>query len=194
MTVSVLSGTPAILLCTGRSENDRMTGVESVRQAGDVLNMTARDRIPVERCATLSGCTNNVYFLPVERRKLLEERGLRPARETIVTALVEARRLLIECGWTRFATARDGDGIPCGLTSESARQFDLAGALTKAVGAVDPDGKEFYFKFFRQSFAEALQRTRQCTVTYTHWNDHAAQSSDDVVQLIDEVIKTIKAP
>ena len=171
-----------------------MTGVESVCQAGDVLNMTACNRIAVERSATLSGSTRNVYFLPVEGPKPPEERGVSPARETIVAALVEARRLLTECGWTRSATARDKDGVPCGLTSESARKFDLAGALTKAVGAVDPDNKEFYFRFFRQSLAEALQRTRQCTVTYTHWNDHAAQSCDDVVQLIDEVIQTIKAP
>ncbi len=117
-----------------------------------------------------------------------------PTRETIIAVLVEAGRLLTERGWTRFATARDGDGRPCELKSEAARQFDLAGALTKAAGAIDPEGKEFYFKFFRQSFAEALQRTWRCSNTFTHWNDHVARRSSDVIQLIDEIIEAIDAP
>jgi hypothetical protein len=116
-----------------------------------------------------------------------------PARETIVSVLFEARRLLTEFGWTRFATARDATGLPCGINSNAATQFDLAGALTKACGAVDPDHKEFYFRFFELSCADALRRNYLWTDTYTRWNDRAALSSDDVVQLIERVIETIKA-
>jgi hypothetical protein len=47
--------------------------------------------------------------------------------------------------------------------------------------------------FFEQSFAETLQRSRQWTDTYTRWNDHAAQSSEDVIRLIEGVIDAIKA-
>jgi hypothetical protein len=141
----------------------------------------------------LSSWTANVNFLPIARRMRPDERDMTPARETAIMVLLEARRLLIERGWTRFAMARDSDGAACELNSEAARQFDLAGALVKAAGAIDPEGKEFYFSFFRQSFAEALQRTRQCTDTYTRWNDHAARSSEDVVQLIEAVIEAIRA-
>lgn len=116
-----------------------------------------------------------------------------PARETIVSVLFEARRLLTELGWTRFATARDANGVACKLNSDLAAQFDLAGALTRACGAVDPEHKEFYFKFFELACADALRRNRLWTDTYTRWNDRAALSSDDVIQLIETIIEAIKA-
>jgi hypothetical protein len=114
-----------------------------------------------------------------------------PTVQTIIAVLTEARRLLSEKGWTKFQMARDSSGRAVSLDSLNAACYCLGGALTKAWRIIDPQNEEFYFRYFQAEFSTILKELYNYDYTFTRWGDDVAASKDDVISLIDYLIKTL---
>ncbi len=115
------------------------------------------------------------------------------ANKTLIVAVLgETRRLLQEKGWNRFSMARGADGKAVSPNSSAASCYCLSGALAKAWRTIDPENEDFYFQYFERKFSDALRNVYGYDGAVTRWNDEIATRQEDVVTLIESVIKSIQ--
>jgi hypothetical protein len=96
-----------------------------------------------------------------------------------VRVLEEARRLLLEKGWTQGTFARDRKGDAIEFDSPRAACFCTSGAIMRVGESPDRSAEFYAFRALRKFLGDQ---------TIAEWNDDPRRTREDVLGLFDRAI------
>jgi hypothetical protein len=115
-------------------------------------------------------------------------------RELELKILIEAKRRLLENGWTKRAFARNSQGVTVGWEDPSAACFCVSGAVRRAV--LDIGGPpSMRPEQFNYCISILDQKTRaKAGINIIDFNDSDKTTLDEVVEVFDQAIATVQPP